>query len=185
MVGNTRETHLCLDPGGTCSIPKCLQRTCRKCVSKFTAGYEALATRYKQDGENLERLLTRCGHDHAQVARKIENKKKRKEPPSATTSASAEVEEDEENVDDESTLAMEDGSSSQDGDNETTNPAPTHRVRRRDSTAARDSLSPFISGSARREDPPASSETMEKNALKRWRNVSTNLRRPSRRPLRI
>jgi hypothetical protein len=143
-----------------------------------------VATRYKQDGENLKRFLTRCGHDHAQVARNIENKKKRKEPPSATKTASAEEEEEEEDVDDESTLAMEDGSSSQDGDNETTNPAPTHRARR-DSTPARVSLSPSISGSQEERKTYLHQGRRWRNALKRWRNVSTNLRRPSRRPLRI
>ena len=134
-------------------------------VSKFT-GYEAVAIRFKQDDENLERFLKRCGHDHAEMmARNMENNKKRKERPSTITTASAEEQghNDDDDNDDDSTVAMGDGSSSQDGGNNETNPAPiTHRrVRRRDPTAARVSLSPSGSRSARREDPPASGETME------------------------
>jgi hypothetical protein len=142
-------------------------------VSKFT-GYQAVATRYKQDDENLDTFLTRCGHDHAEMMARnsIENKKKRKQCSCTTASASAEEEELQD--DDESTLAMEDGSSSsQDAANNETTPEPTrhHRVRRRDPTAARVSLSPSLR-SAKREDPPASGETTEE----RFKNLENLLK---------
>jgi hypothetical protein len=113
-------------------------------ISKFT-GYQAVATRYKQDGENLDAFLIRCGHDPSQMLpvmdRNIENKKKRKQrPSSATMTASGAVDvDDDHDDDDESTMAMEDDSSSLNGDNknnETSNLAPTRLVRR-DPPAAR------------------------------------------------
>jgi hypothetical protein len=141
-------------------------------ISQFTAGYEAVAARFKENGANIEEFLTSCGHDPAHMARKIEDKnKKRKERTTTTSSA-------DEDDDDESTLAMmEDGSSSSSSQNgDETNPVPTttRRVRRDPPAAARVSLSPSSGGSAaRRGDAPVSGETTEERFEKMEQSLKT------------